>query len=320
MTTKRKNREYYKRDKNASQIVITKRDRQIIRLVYEHRFLDGDQLRAIFNTSEVGMRRRLGLLFHNGYLDRPLAQKRHREKKSLIYALGKEGAKIIAERDDLNISHLDWTGKNREVKNEYIEHALMVSDFVLVVQQACRMVDDVEFISPAEIVHNRPKEVSGAPLKWSVEILNKYPYFKKKGVLNNIPDSAFGLRHGDETKYFFVEADRSTMPRRRSNLKSSDFYTKLIRFYESHRQTDKEGNRGQVFYENFGFRNPKMITITKTGDRAHNLIETQKNLDQAGNGFKIFLFAPAGLFNLTKPEKVFARTWYNGCGELVTLW
>ena len=70
--------------------------------------------------------RRLATLFHNGYLDRPRAQRGGGANTPLIYALGYKGSQLFGEPDGL-----DWTGKNRTVTYPYIEHTLMIADFMV---------------------------------------------------------------------------------------------------------------------------------------------------------------------------------------------
>lgn len=316
----RKNKKYFERDKSVV-IRRTPRDEKIIRLVYEHRFLSGDQIRSVVAGSYVGLSRRLRDLYHTGYLDRPRAQLRKFEKKSFIYALGREGARFIADEDDLKIGTIDWTSKNRNVGERYIEHTLMVADFMLTIQKACEVSGKIEFISPAEIINNRPRKARKGPgLKWSVDIKHEYPGYKKKGVESAIPDGAFGLRFpNDQVAYYFVEADRSKKPVKRSDLRNSNFYAKMVRFFESFRQVDRDKRPGAVFKDEFGFRSATMLTLTISRGRIKNLIEAQKQIDPNNKGMKMFLFLPAKFLSLDEPEKVLERVWINGQGDRVSL-
>ena len=69
---------------------ITERDKHIIYQVYKHRFLTSKHISALVNGSQQGILRRLHLLFHGGYLDRPPEQIRPYRQGSdpMVYGLG----------------------------------------------------------------------------------------------------------------------------------------------------------------------------------------------------------------------------------------
>src|SRR5688500_343892 len=76
-------------------IVLQKRDRAIIQLVADYRLLTSEELRLLIPGSDQAILRRLQKLFHLGYLDRPRYQQLRGNGK-MIYALGQEGARLIA--------------------------------------------------------------------------------------------------------------------------------------------------------------------------------------------------------------------------------
>src|SRR5207247_90697 len=53
---------------------LTERDRTIIRLIHRHRFLNSRQIIALLGGSPLQVLRRLKLLYHHGFLERPRAQ------------------------------------------------------------------------------------------------------------------------------------------------------------------------------------------------------------------------------------------------------
>lgn len=86
----------------------------------------------------------------------------------------------------------------------YLEHALLVSDVMVSLELACRQ-HGVRLLHEAEL--NLPVE---APLQWRVKIQDG----AKLGV---IPDRVFALEYSDQNGqmqrvYYFLEADRGTMP------------------------------------------------------------------------------------------------------------
>ena len=98
--TKRKYKKYFERDRSVV-MRLTKRDLEILLLVYWHRFLNSDQIVAQVDGGGQGIKRRLHLMYHAGYLDRPRAQLAWVGNHPRVYGLGNKGAKVVAEALDL---------------------------------------------------------------------------------------------------------------------------------------------------------------------------------------------------------------------------
>jgi hypothetical protein len=113
--------------KQLSNFRPTKRDFSIIDLVYRHRFMNSDHIRALIPGSNQKITRRLQQLFHAAYLDRPQAQRGRTGNHPLVYGLGNKGAELIAEAYGISLSAVDWTSKNRDAKSWFLDHALIVS-------------------------------------------------------------------------------------------------------------------------------------------------------------------------------------------------
>src|SRR4051794_12089693 len=78
-------------------MVLTPRDLEILRAVYRHRLLRSTHLMALSGGSPQATLRRLQLLFHHGYLDRPPMQLDWyaRGSEPMVYALGNRGAEVL---------------------------------------------------------------------------------------------------------------------------------------------------------------------------------------------------------------------------------
>ncbi|MFY9826270.1 MAG: replication-relaxation family protein [Thermoanaerobaculia bacterium] len=81
-------------------MVLTPRDLEILRAVHRHRLLRSTHLIALSDGSRQTTLRRLQLLFHHGYLDRPSMQLDWyaRGSEPLVYALGSRGAELLEAR------------------------------------------------------------------------------------------------------------------------------------------------------------------------------------------------------------------------------
>jgi hypothetical protein len=317
MTIKPQRKKRFQRDPSV-RLRLTERDLSIIHEVYKHRFLTSEQITALSPGSPQKLLRRLSLLYHAGYLDRPPAQLARRGNFPLVYGLGNQGAEFLAYQLDIPATSVDWTSKNREVKGVFLEHTLMVSQFLVTMRLACKRVRGVRFIDQETIINLRPSVPAGVgrALSWQVELKGEYPAYKRNTALTLIPDSIFALNYhenGQDTgrAYFFVEVDRSTMPIKRSDLRKSSFYKKMVGYWDSWQQG--------LFSQEFPFKKARILTLVLSAERARSMIAINKELDSRGKGLRMFLFGPAAISDLKEPEVVFSRSWRNGREEAASL-
>lgn len=230
----------------------------------------------------------------------------------MVYGLGNKGANLLASELDLPVETVDWSRKNRDAKEIFLEHTLMVSRILTTFRLACQKQRDVEFIEPEKLINNRrkPPTIKTHALSWRVKI-SKGQYGQKRNfTFNMIPDSVFGLRMKKENRnketYFLIEADRATMPIRRTNFFRSSFYKKMVGYVASY--------RNELFSEYFGFKKIRILTVTKSDERIKSMIQANKELHETGNGYNLFLFTKNELINIDKPGKLFGQIWINGRG------
>lgn len=236
MTEKQQRLPRFTRDPEAAgSFQFTQRDLEILRHVAEHRFIRSEWLVCLAGGSKQQVLRRLHLLYHHSYLERPSAQLDYFHRggsKSIIYGLASRGAGRL--RRDLNMpfERMDWTTRNRSVGRLFLEHAVLASDFMAT--QICHGQRESRFVSSDEIEKPKRREGSRQPFCWSVKLCNG----RRAAV---VPDKvfAFDARQDDGRvvrTHYLVEADRGTMPiTRRSNRQSS--VMQKLRIYHMLSQT-----------------------------------------------------------------------------------
>ncbi|MEE9165520.1 MAG: replication-relaxation family protein [Nitrospinota bacterium] len=295
---------------NTINFRLQERDIEIVRQVYKHRFLNSEHIKALVRGSDKVILKRLQILYHNHYLDRPRQQIQYYEAGSqpMIYGLGNKGADLISERFNVPRTKVDWTSKNREAKSIFLYHTLDVSDFMICLELACRERGNIKLIESDEIISNTPKQTQN----------QKNPFILKAKGFSVVPDNIFGLwRTGSpESKnnplYFFLEADRSTMPIKRRTLKATSYFKKMLGYWSAW----QDG----IFGKTFKIPNARILTITKSKDRIENMIEANKEVDTLKKGSKMFLFTETANIALEKPTKLLEKIWRNGRDEqLVSL-
>lgn len=87
--------------------------------------------------------------------------------------------------------------------------------------------------------------------------------------LGVIPDYVFALDFKDpsgtgQRAFFFLEADRATMPVPRENLAQTSFYRKLRAYKASWSQS--------IHRSQFGFHRFRVLTVTTSAERVKSLV------------------------------------------------
>ena len=230
---------------------LTGRDLEIIRHVNRHRFLRSSHVMKLLGGSPQQILRRLQLLYHHGYLERPRAQLDyfHRSgSEPIVYGLGNKSVEAVRQGEPSEAASLNWSCKNQNVGRLFLEHALLVADVMVGFELATRQRGDVRLLSTDQLFLNRNQR----PLQWRVTLDNR----QKLGV---VPDAVFALETTTETggaprAYYFLEADRGTMPIVRQDLRQTSFFRKLLAYHA----TWKQGFHRAPF----GFPGFRVLTVT----------------------------------------------------------
>ena len=259
----------FKRVASVAPIQFTVRDHDILRLIHRHRFLRSQQIIALIGGSAQNLSRRLQWLFHHGYLERPRAQLQYYARsgcQTITYGLGNKSGSL------LQLNPASQGEKNRGIGRIYLAHALLVSDVMVSLELACRQ-HGIRLLHEDEL--NLPV---AAPLHWRVKIRDG----TKLGV---IPDRVFALEYADQNGqvqrvYYFLEADRGTMPVVREKLSQSSFYRKLLAYEATW--------SNKVHQRYLSIPRFRVLTVTTSAARVKSLLDTCSRL-QRGHG--LFLFA-----------------------------
>lgn len=292
-------------------MALTPRDLEILRAVHRHRLLRSTHLAALFGGGTQAILRRLQLLFHHGYLDRPPMQLDWyaRGSEPFVYALGRRGAEILEAEGVVRRGGIRWDTKKRNISRVFLHHTLAVAEVMVAFEVACRSREGVRLIFPDEVIAGAPPETRRLrlPFRWQVEV----GWGGKPHRLGLEPDRLFGLRFEGQPEnrqhvFFFLEADRGTMPVARNGLAQTSFLRKLLAYQETWRQA-----RHRV---HFGIQNFRVLTVTTNRERVGHLVEACRSLP--GGGSRLFLFTGQ---ESPGREDILTHEWVNGRGEVVRL-
>ncbi len=273
----------FQRAPQVARIELTDRDREILRQVHRHRFLRSSHLADLVRGSRQHVLRRLQLLYHRGYLERPRAQIDYYHRggsRAITYGLGNKGAVLLKRELSLPFHRLDWGPKNRNTGRIFLEHALLISDIMVGLELDCRRHGHLRLLTADQLPLPETTRRQREPFKWNVRL----PNGKKVGV---IPDRVFGLEYTDPggkpvRAYYFLEADRGTMPVQRQNPSQSSFHRKLLAYEATWTQN--------IHRTHLGLHRFRVLTATSSPERVQTLVVACRQLQRAQG---LFLFTDA---------------------------
>lgn len=262
---------------------IMERDTELMRLVAVHRYLRSGHLVSLAGGSKQQTLRRLQLLFHHGYLERPRCQLDYYQQggsREVVYGLGSRGAAHLRRTLNLPFDRMDWSGKNRSVGRLFLEHALMVSDFMVALEISCRAHGGVLLRQGDELPLPEALRGHRDPFRWSVASNGS----RRLGV---VPDRVFALDSPDalgvmRRVIYLLEADRSTMPVMREKLERSSIHRKMLGYEATWRQ--------RVHESRFGWNRFRVLFVTNSRARIEGMLQACESLN---GGHGLFLFANA---------------------------
>src|ERR1043165_3474937 len=163
----------FERASNAGFIELTTRDQSIFQLVHRYRFLRSTHFVSLLGESAQPIVRRLQLLYHNGYLERPRAQLDYYHlsgSRPIVYGLGNKGAALLRNEFGIQALDVNWGEKNRSVGRIYLEHALLVSDVMVAFELACRKNNHVRFIDQTDLLLRDELDREAQPFRWKAHM------------------------------------------------------------------------------------------------------------------------------------------------------
>jgi len=266
------------RFKRASQppgMVLTERDREIVRQVFKCRLLTREHIERLLFAPEKGKdhptktnsaRKRLRLLFHHGYLDRvPLPTRLGHWAFLPAYSLGRQGAVLIAMEQGVSLAALKYWGKGdhqdqraSEAGVSFLQHTLGINDVrIAVTLAAARHGYQVEkWLDDFDLKSQGMKEIVSVAVGTGPR--SRVPV---------IPDSYFVLNLGKQRAHFFLEVDRGTMSQSR--------WRQRVAAYQKYVASGK-------YEAQYHTRSLRILTVTTSNKRMENLRQSTVKAGRSG--------------------------------------
>ncbi len=243
------------------------RDYEIVRAVGVHQVVQSTHIDRLFpDGSTDNLRRRLYHLFHKGSLARPRAQAGelvyHEGSSHMVYMLAPKGAELVMEREGLRLP----IKADRELAQ--LKHALLVTDFMVAMQEACTQSEFLRLVTQHEILSGAPPATQRdpRPTRWPVDV----EYRGTRRPLHLEPDALFAVEHAGlappkNRKFFFLEIDRGTMPVVRLRVEQTSVLRKLIAYGATF--------RSDIHQKRFGMDNMRVLIVGKGRERIDTIIQ-----------------------------------------------
>jgi hypothetical protein len=264
------------RAENPGRMLLTERDKEIIKAVYEYRVLRQDQIQRLFFGRNPGARhrtqRRLVKLFDFHYCNRQFLPTRGGLMNSpALYTLDKMGAEVLRTHYGYEPK---WYSSSRELTGYFLTHLMSVSEVRISFVLACR--------------------ARGYTLDWigETELKRSYDYVKiagRKEPVAVIPDGYFvisGTPHG--RAHFALELDNTT--------ESSEVIRRKVASYT-------EYHTSGLYEKRYGTKSLRVLFVAPSQRRLANL---KKAAEETGAGSRFWF---AVLPELTEETVLLSPSW-----------
>lgn len=330
------------------------RDLEILKLVYQHRFLDTELLHSLmrqepeeaetmrggdgrarplkYGFGKKALYKRLKRLSETRYLVPHQAMARKLARgfggSRIAYGIGSKSAAVLAQVLGVDMSDIRDIVSANKVGAPFIQHALEVAKFRILLELACRQrQDEVRLLFWEQ----------GIVLQDWIDGLDHEGEERRFSVY---PDAFFGLDvKGKGKAQYFLELDRGTMPITASG-KRSDIRKKVFG-YHYYRQAKRHSKRyryrnlpdgrtigldilkGDTNSEGFSDSILEPIKFFRVlfvapgapadghsaGGRLANIIGAFPSFGKRFATSQLFWFASPDQFSLERPETIFAHQW-----------
>jgi hypothetical protein len=257
----------YKRAEIAPRMVLTRRDEEIVRWVYELRFATQEQIQQLLftPTTASSCKRRLTLLYHNGYLDRRLLPLRSRfGANRAAYCLDKKGKQLLTHRTGSGLAQIDWRPIDNDRELYFLEHLLSTNQV-----RICATIGATEQCFDLSWVDERTLKST------AMRDLVKDPR-NPETTLAVIPDGYFQLAGEGAPLGFAVELDRGT-------VEEKPFKTKI--------RALGEWKTTGVYRQRFDTDSLRVLFVVSPTPRDSNRVSRIKAWTEAEGGQSLFWFA-----------------------------
>jgi hypothetical protein len=259
-------------------LALSPRDLEIFKLLNRYRYLRSTFIHALVGGYKIALIKRLGVLFHDGYLDRPAQQWQAINARYMpaVYELGTRGAQALRSAG-MAVNPMP---------SQQFSHSLMVCDILASIEIGIRADPQLRLISWDEILAKMPSPGANRdnPLELPCQVSFTFPRSRTTHRSSKplIPDAVFGVEYKPTKsfRFFALEADRNHEPVMRNNLSQTSYLRKILQY----REVAKGAYKTQ-----WGLPNLLVLNVTTSETHMQNIMSLVGKLTN-GKGASYLLF------------------------------
>lgn len=315
----------FSRPEEARAIEVTEDDISLLWHIFRHRVIDSRSLYALFpSRSNQVISRRLRRLWENDFVDRPLAQNRAvlhtKGSPNVVYAIAKEGARLLRDQFDAPILPARWKLKNKKLKPLSIQHHLSITRFMVYMAVAAQehVSASIEY---ADTLLRDSKQTKRASAGLNNTLRTRVLWYGTSTEQGTAPDQIFAVTINGETQNIFLEIDEGTetVEPGAQKLRTERFWreTSFLRKMAIYAAAFRLG----AHKREFGLPVFRVLTVTTSTERITTMQEAyKKHLAQGDTKTPPGLFLFADWPSIEAHEgSLFALPLVNAAGRAVTL-
>ena len=264
-------------------MALSPRDLEIFGLLNRYRYLRSTFIHAFVGGYKVALIKRLGVLYHDGYLDRPKQQCQAINARYMpaVYELGRKGEQAL---------RASGVAVNT-MPSQQFSHALMICDILSSIELGIKADPRLRLISWEDIVAKMPAAARAQryPLELPCNISFTFPRSRTTRRLSKplIPDAVFGIEYkaSKSFRFFALEADRNNEPIIRNNLSQTSYLRKILQYREIAKGTYKS---------HWGLPNLLVLNVTTSERHKANIVKLVNDLTlNKGASYLLFKTMPS---------------------------
>jgi hypothetical protein len=282
-TTGQRRRSRLHRKATGKALALSLRDLEIFKLLNRYRYLRSTFIHALVGGYKIALIKRLGMLYHDGYLDRPAQQWHAINARYMpaVYELGKRGEQALRS---LGVAVTS-------IASQQFSHSLMVCDILASIEIGVRADPRLRLILWDEILAKMPASgTSGKnPLELPCQVSFTFPRSSTTHRSSKplIADAVFGIEYlpSKSFRFFALEADRNQEPVMRNNLSQTSYLRKILQYREVAKGTYKT---------HWGLPNLLVLNVTTSEQHMQNIMTlVNKMTDRKGASYLLFKTMPS---------------------------
>jgi hypothetical protein len=268
-------------------------DLLMLELLDQHRLMNSRQLFSVAggDRNERAFLHRLRRMFDAEYLTRPPHQRRAGEPSvPMVYGLGVRGHQTLHPAQWTGpkaVPPRDWRQKDRRIRTYAIQHEIALTEALLALRAAAEAQEWSLRWSEGESFRKR----TGFPR--TVEVR---PAYGDALAIPLNPDAFITCDTGEHRYHWFLEIDMSTEPHERRDLRRSSVRQKLLAYRQLNQDRLRHFDRTRDTF--------RVLLITTTQERMHNMREAAQQVDPKQKGSHFFLFSTHDRCSLKDPDAI----------------